>query len=68
VARRGEGKSGGYRIIHFYSGPDIPVFLLTAFAKGDKDNISDAEANMLVGLTKRLVEAHRSNATKGKTE
>ena len=68
VARRGEGKSGGYRIIHFYTGPDIPVFLLTAFAKGDKDNISDAEANMLAGLTKRLVETHRANVTKGKIE
>ena len=68
VARRGEGKSGGYRIIHFYTGPDIPVFLLTVFAKGDKDNISDAEAKQLAGLTKRLVEAHRAEAMKRETE
>ena len=68
VARRGEGKSGGYRIIHFYTGPDIPVFLLTVFAKGDKDNISDAEAKQLAGLTKRLVEAHRAKAMKRETE
>ena len=67
VARRGEGKSGGYRIIYFYTGPDIPVFLLTVFAKGEKDNISDAEANMLASLTKRLVEAHRVKVMKRET-
>ena len=67
VARRGEGKSGGYRIIYFYTGPDIPVFLLTVFAKGERDNISDAEANALAGLTKRLVEAHRAKVAKLET-
>ena len=32
-ARPGKGKSGGYRIITFFSGQNIPVFLLTVFAK-----------------------------------
>jgi hypothetical protein len=26
VAGRGKGKSGGYRVITFYSGKDLPVF------------------------------------------
>jgi hypothetical protein len=30
-AARGKGKSGGYRIITFFSGPDIPVFLLDIY-------------------------------------
>lgn len=25
-AGRGKGKSGGYRVVTFYSGPDIPLF------------------------------------------
>jgi hypothetical protein len=25
---RGKGKSGGYRVVTFYSGPAVPVFLL----------------------------------------
>lgn len=29
----GKGKSGGYRVITFYSGVDVPVFLLNIFAK-----------------------------------
>jgi hypothetical protein len=33
-AGRGKGKSGGYRVITFYSGPEVPVFLITLFAKG----------------------------------
>jgi len=31
-ARAGEGKRCGYRIITFFSGADIPVFLLPVFA------------------------------------
>jgi hypothetical protein len=35
-AGRGKGKSGGYRVVTFFSGPDIPLFLLAMFGKGDK--------------------------------
>ena len=35
-AGNGKGKSGGYRIITFYTGKDIPVFLLNVFAKNEK--------------------------------
>jgi hypothetical protein len=31
-AGRGKGKSGGYRVITFYSGVGVPVFLLNVFA------------------------------------
>jgi mRNA-degrading endonuclease RelE of RelBE toxin-antitoxin system len=34
-AGRGKGKSGGYRIITFYIGARLPVFLITVFSKGD---------------------------------
>ena len=41
-AAKGKGKSGGVRVITFYSGDDIPVFLLNVFAKGDKVNLTRA--------------------------
>jgi len=44
---RGKGKSGGYRIITFYGGDDIPLFLLNVFAKGDRVDLSMAERNQL---------------------
>lgn len=46
-AGRGKGKSGGYRVISFYGGVDISVFLLNVFAKGDKVDLSMAERNQL---------------------
>ena len=64
VAGRGRGKSGGYRVVYFYTGPDLPVFLLTAFGKGEKGNLTRAESNTLAGLTKRLVDSYRKKVTK----
>jgi mRNA-degrading endonuclease RelE of RelBE toxin-antitoxin system len=29
---KGRGKSGGYRVITFFAGPDLPICLLTVFA------------------------------------
>ena len=46
-AGRGKGKSGGYRVITFYSGPGVPVFLLNVFAKGDRIDLTKAERNEL---------------------
>ena len=33
VPRRGGGKSGGYRVLYFYHSTNLPLFLLTVFAK-----------------------------------
>jgi|SRR5215475_8102631 len=58
-ARTGHGKSGGYRVITFYSGLDIPVFLITMFAKNEKGNISQAERNELRKGLQTLVAHYR---------
>lgn len=54
VRKRGTGKSGGYRVITYFAGQDVPVFLLTVFGKGEKDSLKQAERNLLSGLTKTL--------------
>ena len=54
-AARGKGKSGGVRVITFYSGPPVPVFLLAVFGKGERSNISQAERNELRRVLKDLV-------------
>jgi hypothetical protein len=58
-AGRGKGKSGGYRVVTFFSGPDIPVFLLNVFSKGDRANLSTAEVNALRMILGRIVETYR---------
>ncbi len=44
---RGKGKSGGYRVVTFYSGTDIPVFLLALINKGERADLSRKEQNEL---------------------
>jgi hypothetical protein len=59
VARRGAGKSGGYRVISYVAGEATPVFLLTVFGKNEKSNLTVAERNALATLTKRLADGYR---------
>jgi hypothetical protein len=59
VASRGKGKRGGYRVITFYSGKDVPVFLLAVYSKGEKANLSKAERNELKGISGDIARAYR---------
>lgn len=58
-AGRGKGKSGGYRVVTFYSGADIPVFLLNVFAKSDQIDLSQRQRNDLKQVLKELATAYR---------
>jgi hypothetical protein len=53
------GKSGGARIVYLYSGEGLPVFILAAFAKNEKANLSAAERNALGKLVDDLVKGYR---------
>jgi hypothetical protein len=61
-AGRGKGKSGGYRVITFFSGPAIPVFLLTVFSKGERSDLAQSERNALRIATKQLVATYGARA------
>lgn len=63
VPRAGKGKSGGYRVITAFGGNDVPVFLLTVFAKGEKANLTKAERNLLAKMTRTLFTSYRQNLT-----
>jgi len=52
---KGKGKRGGARVITFYGGPKVPVFLLAIFTKGERANLSKAERNELRQLLAGLV-------------
>ena len=53
-SKAGAGKSGGYRVITYFGGVDMPVFLLTVFGKGEKANLSEREKSGIAALTKAL--------------
>ncbi len=59
VARPGGGKSGGYRVITYYAGIDVPTFLLTVFGKNEKANLTKGERNALTTFTKTLTDSLR---------
>ena len=55
------GKSGGYRVIHFYSGEEtVPIFLITIFAKNEKVNLTTTETEIVKSLGKALADRYRS--------
>lgn len=58
-ARDGQGKSGGFRTIHFFGGGDIPVFALAIYGKNEKGNLSKAERNELARVLPKLADAYR---------
>src|SRR3954454_8679732 len=64
VAGRGKGKRGGYRTITFYSGEDLPVFLLAVFAKGERADLTAGQRNALATMTKMIVAEYRKRTAR----
>jgi hypothetical protein len=59
---KGRGKSGGARVITFYAGADLPVFLMAIFGKNEKANLSVAERNELREVLAEIATAYREGA------
>ena len=51
----GGGKRGGARVIYYYHSARIPVFLLAAYAKNAKENLTRAERIAMKRLVSVLV-------------
>jgi hypothetical protein len=56
------GERSGYRVIFYFAGRDVPVFLLNVFTKGDRANLSKAEQNMLRALLGSLGDDFREGS------
>jgi hypothetical protein len=52
--REGRGKSGGVRVVYYFHSDDMPLYLLTVFAKNERANLSRGERNELAGLVNLL--------------
>ena len=60
VARKGMGKSGGARVVYIWRNQRFPVFLITVFAKNQKENMSMAERNTLRKRANSIFETYGS--------
>jgi hypothetical protein len=54
-ALAGRGKRGGARIIYYFHNERLPVFVLAAYGKNEKANLSKAEQNAMKRLIPALV-------------
>lgn len=54
-SRTGSGKSGGIRVVYFFHSEMMPLYLLAAFGKNEKANLSREERNFLAKSVKELV-------------
>ena len=64
-APAGRGKSGAFRVIHYYAGVNLPVLALLIYAKNEQDNISPDQRQALLNIIDGY-KAERRAAKKGK--
>jgi hypothetical protein len=57
------GKSGGVRIVYYYHNPTMPIFLLTVFAKNERDNLSQRDRNILKQVVTEIVSTYGAQRT-----
>jgi mRNA-degrading endonuclease RelE of RelBE toxin-antitoxin system len=57
-ALKGKGKRGGARVVYYFHSQRMPVFLLTAYAKNEKANLTKAERNAMKRLADALVNGY----------
>lgn len=57
----GRGKRGGARVIYYCHSERLPLFLLSAYPKNEKANLSKAERNAMKRLVSVLVAEYPAN-------
>lgn len=68
-AGRGKGKSGGYRVIIFWGGEDVPVFLLALDAKNERADLTAKERSEMRAYLTALPAAYRTGVrSRGKSK
>ncbi len=55
----GKGKRGGARIVYYYHDNEIPVFLLSAYAKGAKIDLLPAERRELKRIVSLIIAEYK---------
>jgi hypothetical protein len=58
---RGKGKRGGARVITFFAAPDVPVFLLDVYTKGERVDLSQDERNQLRAILGGIADDYRAS-------
>jgi mRNA-degrading endonuclease RelE of RelBE toxin-antitoxin system len=54
--RQGRGKSGGIRVIYYFAPTPEVVYMADAYAKSEKDDLTNAEKNALKRIAQEVEE------------
>lgn len=54
----GRGKRGGTRVIYLFHNEQIPLFLLTAYAKNRKDDLTSPERRAMSAIARKIVDQY----------
>jgi hypothetical protein len=55
IGRGGKGKRGGARVVYYFHGNDVPIFLVAVYAKNEKADLTGGEKKEFAALLKELV-------------
>jgi mRNA-degrading endonuclease RelE of RelBE toxin-antitoxin system len=58
-ARRGKGKSGGFRVVYFFLAKPGRIYMVAIYAKSRVDTLSAADQNVLARLAAEIKKAGR---------
>ena len=59
VGRAGIGKHGGARVVYIWRNEYFPAFLIAAYPKNEKANLSKAERNQLAKMAEAIFARYR---------
>jgi|SRR5665213_3377472 len=59
VGRSGMGKRGGARVVYILRNEGFPIFLITAYPKNEKDNLTKKERNELAKRADEIFTKYR---------
>ena len=60
ILREGGNKSGSFRTIYVFGGRDIPIFLISVFAKNERANLTPKEQAATAEFSKEIVAMWRN--------
>jgi hypothetical protein len=56
-ARRGKGKSGGFRVVYYFLAKPGRIYMAAIYAKSRQENLSAADQNVLARLAAQIKKA-----------
>lgn len=59
MATRGRGKRGGGRVIYYYHSEAMPLYLLLAYSKSERDDMTPAQRKALMAVVEAALQGDR---------